>query len=152
MFNYILLVSFCSTILEPIQAFQNAILCVCMRAHICILFLCWYMQPLSALFSQRGEIWHSSQKTTETHVLSSFPWLSMISLMLISQLQDNLPIFSYTDIFLVSPDRCFSWFWNCIFNGFHCARVWVTFFPLHLFSLFLLCWLSAFFLFYFSFP
>lgn len=55
MFNYILLVSFCSTILEPIQAFLNAILCVCMCAHICILFLCQYMQPLSALFSQRGK-------------------------------------------------------------------------------------------------
>lgn len=55
MFNYILLVSFCSTILEPIQAFLNAILCVCMCAHICMLFLCRYMQPLSVLFSQRGK-------------------------------------------------------------------------------------------------
>ena len=55
MFNYILLASFCSTTLEPIQAFLNAILCVCMCAHICILFICPYMQPVSALFSQRGK-------------------------------------------------------------------------------------------------
>lgn len=55
MFNYILLASFCSTTLETIQAFLNAILCVCMCAHICILFMCPYMQPVSALFSQRGK-------------------------------------------------------------------------------------------------
>lgn len=52
MFNYILLASFCSTTLEPIQAFLNAILRVCMYAHICILFMGPYMWPVSTLFSQ----------------------------------------------------------------------------------------------------
>ena len=62
MFNYILLASFCSTTLEPIQAFLNAILHVCMCAHICILFMRPYVQPVSALFSQRRKY--------ETHLRS----------------------------------------------------------------------------------
>lgn len=55
MFNYILLASFCSTTLDPNQAFLNAILCVCMCAHICMLFMGPYMRPVSTLFSQSGK-------------------------------------------------------------------------------------------------
>jgi len=43
----------------------------------------------------------------ETYVLSSFPWLSMVYLVHISQLQADLPFFFYTDTYLMSPGSYF---------------------------------------------
>lgn len=103
MFNYILLASFCSTTLEMIQAFLNAILCVCMCAHICIPFVCPYMQPVSAVFSQRGK--HEALLRRPEKQISCPPSHGSVrSLMLISQLQSDLSILFCTDTYLMRPD------------------------------------------------